>query len=274
MSTPAVTVVIVSYNTKGPLLRCLASLRDHAGQPLEVRVIDNASADGSPAAVRAAFPGVLVTENAENVGFARANNIGLRAATTPYVLVLNPDARLEPGALPALVAILDARNDVAIVGPKTLSPDGSIQVSFGPDLTPLAEWSQRRLVHGVKARHPQALREAERLAATVREPDWVSGSCFLARREALARISYFDEGFFLYEEDADLCLRVRKEGFRVAFEPRAVVVHELGRAMDTLPARARAEYDRSHLRYYEKHNGPVAALLLRLLLAVKAWRRS
>ena len=149
------------------------------------------------------------------------------------------------------------------MGPLTRNPDGSVQVSFGPDLTPIAEWRQRRLVRGVRERRPAALREAEARATAESEPDWVSGSCFLARREALEAVGGFDEGFFLYEEDVDLCLRVRRAGWRVVYTPAAEVRHALGRSMAQAPARARLEYDRSHLRYYRKHNGAAQTALLR-----------
>ena len=188
------------------------------------------------------------------------------------MLVLNPDAEVTAGALETLSGILDARPAVGVVGPLTRNPDGSVQVSFGPDLTPLAEWRQRRLVRGVRERRPQALREAAARAAAEQEPDWVSGSCFLARRQALQSVGGFDEAFFLFEEDADLCLRLRRAGWRVLFTPAAEVRHALGRSMDQAPERARLEYDRSHLLYYSKHNGPLLTALLRTCLALAGRR--
>ena len=175
-----------------------------------------------------------------------------------------------------LSGILDARPSVGIVGPLTRNPDGSVQVSFGPDLTPLAEWRQGRLVRGVRERRPEALREAADRAATEHSPDWVSGSCFLARRKALEAVGGFDEGFFLFEEDADLCLRLRRAGWGVLFTPAAEVRHALGRSMAQAPERARIEYDRSHVRYYRKHNGPLLTACLRagIALSVLAGRRA
>jgi GT2 family glycosyltransferase len=265
--TPRVSVVIVSYNTRALLLECLESLR-LVTCPLEIVVVDNASGDGTVAAVRERRPDVAVIANGENLGFSKANNLGIRATKAPYVLVLNSDAAVRPGAVETLADILDARADVAVVGPRTVSPDGSIQVSFGPDLTPWNEWRQGRLVRAVKAREPAALRRAEALASREHDPDWVSGSCFLARREVLDRVGGFDEAFFLYEEDVDLCRRVRQAGFRVLFTPRAEVLHHLGRSMEQASNRARAEYRRSHLLYYEKHRGPLTVLFLRLWMAL------
>jgi len=268
-AVPLVSAVVVSWNAREDLLRCLASLRTQP-VPVETIVVDNASADGSVAAVQASFPKACVVENAGNEGFARANNRGLREARAPYVLILNPDAELRPDALQVLVRHLDEHPQVGAVAPRTRNEDGSIQVSFGRDLSFGSEWSQRRLVRGVRAREKSVLLEVEALASRAWEPDWVSGSCLLARREAIDAVGGFDEGFFLYEEDADLCRRLRLAGWRIAFTPEAEVVHRLGRSMARSPVRARAEYHRSHVRYYRKHNGPLATLGLRALIAASA----
>jgi hypothetical protein len=266
---PAVSAIVVSHNTREDLLRCLASLRDLVRLPLETLIVDNASSDGSPEAVRRDFPEVRLLAQAENLGFARANNLALREARAPYLLILNSDAWVQAGAVEALAAVLDARPEVGIVGPRTVDPDGAIQVSFGPVLTPLAEARQRSRVRGVRERRPVALRAAEAAASREHEPGWVSASCLLARREALAALGGFDEGFFLYEEDVDLCVRARQAGWRVLFTPAAQVVHRLGRSMEQAPARARLEYHRSHLRYYRKHNGWLATTALRAALAAR-----
>ena len=265
VSARRVAVVVVSWNSAPDLPACLQSLAAltlHA----EVVVVDNASTDGSAEAARATLPSATVIEGGENLGFARASNRGWRATTAPFVLFLNPDAMLEPGAVEALMALLETRADVGIVGPATRNADGTPQVSFGPDLTPLSEWRQRRLVRGVRARDPEVLRAVEATMAHEHEPDWVSGSCLLARRTVLERLSGFDERFFLYEEDVDLCVRARQSGFRVVFTPTARVTHGLGRSMEKAPLRARLEYDRSHLLYYRKHRGWLATLGLRFFL--------
>ena len=267
MSAGLISVVVVSFNTRERLLACLAALESRVPPHHELIVVDNASADGSAAAVRARFPAAVVLENAENVGFSRANNQGLRRAQGAYALILNSDAEVGDGCVEALAAVLDARPDVGIVGPRTRFPDGRIQLSFGPMLTPAAEWRQRRLVHGVRRGDPATLREVEALAAREHEPAWVSGSCLLARRTAIDAIGLFDEGFFLYEEDADLCIRVRAAGWRVVFTPAAEVVHHLGSSMaQSAPG---LEYHRSHLRFYAKHHGWGLRLALHAALAAR-----
>lgn len=267
MSTIVVSVVVVSYNTRERLLACLDAVETRVWLPHEVIVVDNASADGSAAAVRARFPGAIVIENAENVGFSRANNQGLRLGQGAYALILNSDAEVGSGCVEALAALLHARADVGIVGPRTRFADGRIQVSSGPMLGPRAEWRQRRLVQGVRHGDPAILREAEAIAAIEHEPAWVSGSCLLARRIAIDAVGLFDEGFFLYEEDVDLCVRVRKAGWRIVFTPAGDVVHHLGSSMPQ--AGMSLEYHRSHLRFYGKHLGWGPRLVLRGALAAR-----
>jgi GT2 family glycosyltransferase len=210
------------------------------------------------------FPQVRLIRNPDNLGFGRANNQGLAATRAPFVLLLNSDAELRPGCLETLASLLRERARLGIVAPRTLEADGAVQVSFGPELTPLREWKQRRLVHGVKRRRPSALKAAADAASREHEPAWVSASCLLARREALAAVGGFDEGYFLYEEDVDLCRRVRRAGWSVLFTPAAEAVHHLGRSVARDPERARFEYHRSHLRYYARHNGVLASAALRL----------
>jgi N-acetylglucosaminyl-diphospho-decaprenol L-rhamnosyltransferase len=262
-----VDAVLVSYESRDLVLAALASLREHGGVPLDVVVVDNASTDGTVTAVRDRHPRARLLANPDNRGFAAASNQGWRAGRAPLVLFLNPDAEVTAGAVGVLADVLDARSDAAIVGPRTLSEDGSVQVSTGEDLTIASERRQRRLVRGVRARDPRRLSEADERHSRPHEPDWVSGACLLARRSALEALGGFDEGFFLYEEDADLCRRARAAGWRVLFTPEAVVRHRLGRSMAGAAARARAEYDRSHLRYYSKHNGFLETALLRVWLA-------
>jgi GT2 family glycosyltransferase len=269
-SASRLAVVIVSFEAREALLACLDSLVRYVPPPFEIAVVDNASTDGSADAVRARHPGVAVVAMAENAGFARACNVGLGATTAPFVLFLNPDAEVGPGAVEALASRLEARPDAGVIAPRVCAPDGTVEVSTGPDLTPLAEWRQRRRVRGVERRDPRTLRGVTARLSREHEPDWVSGAAFLARRRALESVGGFDQGFFLYEEDADLCLRLRRSGWRVVFTPAAEVRHRRGVSMARAPARARLEYHRSHLRYYRKHNGRLARAALRLLLVGRA----
>jgi GT2 family glycosyltransferase len=270
MTPPRVSAIVVSFEARDDLAACLASLDATAGEGVEAVVVDNASTDGSPDLVARTHPRARLIRNAVNVGFGRACNQGAAASGAPCLLFLNPDARLTPGALQALEQVLDQEDGVGIVGPRTVNEDDTPQVSFGPALGLLGEWRQRRLVRGVRRRDPATLRRLQALTATPSEPDWVSGSCLLMRRRAFEQVGGFDEGFFLYEEDVDLCVRARAAGWRVRYEPRAVVRHRLGRSMAAMPVRARLEYDRSHLRYYRRHNSAAETALLRAALALRA----
>ena len=269
-ASPSVAIVVVSFNARDALAACLDSLTRYVGVSAETVVVDNASADGSVDEVGARNPGVQVIANPLNVGFARACNQGVRATTAPRILFLNPDATVSAGTVEVLAARLDAAPDVGAVGPLTRDPDGTIQVSTGPDLSPATERRQRRLVRGVRRRIPEALRTAEARHAREHEPAWVSGACLMARREAFDAVGGFDEAFFLYEEDADLCRRLRSAGWRVVFTPAAEIRHRLGQSMARLPERARLEYHRSHLIYYRKHNGVLGRGALRALLLGQA----
>jgi len=266
---PELAVVVVSWESKDVLRGCLDSVARHAPPGTRTVLVDNASSDGTVAAVRERYPGALVIANADNVGFARASNQGWRATAAPRVLFLNPDAELLEGTVATLTAALLARPDRGVVAPQVVHPDGTIEASTGPDLTPLAEWRQRRLVLGMERRDPAVLREVARLHSLPGERDWVSGAGFLARREALESAHGFDEGFFLYEEDADLCRRLRSAGWSVAFEPAARIRHRRGASMSRDPARARLEYHRSHLRYYARHCGPLDRAILRAALLAR-----
>jgi N-acetylglucosaminyl-diphospho-decaprenol L-rhamnosyltransferase len=270
-----VVVALVSYEARDTLLSTLDSL-SHLELPAEVVVVDNASTDGSAEAVRARHPRARLIANPENVGFARACNQGFRASAAPLVLFLNPDAELEPGALSTLARVLDERPDVGLVGPRIRFPDGTIQVSTGPDLSLLAELRLRRLVLACRRRERWALERAEASHGREHEPDWISGACILARRTTLEALSGFDERFFLYEEDADLCRRARAAGWKVVFTPSAEVRHGLGRSMARAANRSALEYHRSHLLYYRLHNGLAARIVLRKLLAARGligWTR-
>jgi N-acetylglucosaminyl-diphospho-decaprenol L-rhamnosyltransferase len=271
-SAPAeVAVVVVSFNTRDELLRCLGSL-SVVQTPLEVVVVDNASGDRSAEAVRREFPRALVLENTANEGYSKANNRGWRATAAPFVLLLNSDTEVRAGAVETLLEVLKTRPAVGVVGPRTGGSDGTVQVSSGPDLTPLAEWRQRRLVLGAEAGNPKALALAAQRFSVEHEPAWVSGSCLLTRRALLEAAGGLDEGFFLYEEDVDLCVRIGRLGYRVLFTPAAEVLHHKGRSMAHVPERARLEYHRSHLRYYRKHRGSLDVAFLRLYLALLGLR--
>jgi hypothetical protein len=247
-------VVIVSYNTRDDLVACLRSLGDAPpAVSHEIVVVDNASADGSADAARACV-GVHVVEAGANVGFARANNMGIRASASELVLLLNSDTVVPPGAIDALVADLRAHADAAIAGPRIVDGEGRPEISFGSMMGPLNELLQktrgRLYMRGVRP----VTAAVERLVHSEHYPDWVSGACLLVRRAVAQEVGLLDERFFIYAEDVDFCAMVRARGHKVRFTPVAEIVHHRGRAVAKNRAQVNEAYRRSQVAFYEKHH--------------------
>jgi GT2 family glycosyltransferase len=262
-----VDIVIVSHNTRDDVLACLASI--FAAPPpglASVFVVDNASADGSVEAVRSRWPAVDVIALDRNVGFGAANNLAMRRARAPLLLLLNSDTIVRPGSLDTLVARLEATGAVA-AGPRLVDAQGRPEISFGRMISPFGELVQRRRVRRAARDTPAARRSVARLLSRERDVDWVSGACLLVRRDAALAAGLFDERFFMYEEDVDFCAALRARGGRVLYTPQAEIVHLRGRSVAKAAA-GPSHYDRSHIAFYEKH-APGWAPLLRLWLRLR-----
>lgn len=279
MTTPQVSAILVNYNAGHELGAALQSIADElSGLSWEAAIVDNASSDGSGTVVHSFAPHARLIQNTENVGFARGVNQGLAATSGPTVLLMNPDCRLAPGAFDALNRELEPFDDVAIVGPGILNPDGSVQGSArgDPDMltglfgrTALLRRALPRLA--VAKRNVVAEQSADGNAIDV---DWVSGACMLARRNALLRVNGFDERYFLYWEDADLCRRLRQQGYRIVYAPKAAAIHRVGHSSrDVRSSAIRAFHDSAYL-YYSTHVAPTASpkrLAAKVLLAARCW---
>jgi hypothetical protein len=260
-------IVIVTYNTRVDTLLCLASV--FAAPPRHLKtvfVVDNASTDGSVDAIRAEWPAARVLALPTNVGFGAGNNVALRQSRSDLVLLLNSDAEVAAGTIDTLVDRLEATGAVA-AGPTLVDGDGRPEVSFGRMLNPWGEIVQ--LFRGRMARSHASWARARvgRLLATERDADWVSGACLLVRRQAAEAVGFFDERFFLYEEDVDLCASLRAAGGRIVFTPRATVIHHGGRS----GAPRSGHYDRSHVQFYEKH-APLWTPFLKAWLRLRGHR--
>ena len=259
---PRLSIVIVSYNSKGDLDACLAALKGTPPQvDHQIAIVDSASTDGTPHHLRQRWPEVRLIEAGANVGFARGNNIAIRQTAGELVLLLNPDTIVPPGAIDALVGVLDANPGAAIAGPRIVDGDGRAELSFGRMIAPLAELRQKVLVAGNDHGNPLAARVVERMTRRSRRVDWVSGACLLIRRADLEAVGLLDERFFLYTEDVDLCASVRTRGRAVLFAADVEIVHLRGRSAATASQATRAAYRRSHLAFYEKHHPRWAPLL-------------
>ena len=246
------SIVIVTYNSSREIDAALRSLTQPAPvTSSDILVIDNASTDGTAALVRERWPGVRLIESRTNLGFAAANNRAIRESSSELVLLLNPDTRVPPGAVDRLVAQLDARPDVAIVGPRVVDGHGRAELSFGSMIAPLAELRQKMLVSGNDRGFAPIVSTVERMTRRSQKVDWVSGACLLIRRADLEAVGLLDERFFLYAEDVDLCASVRRRGRTVLFAADIEIEHLRGRSAGASTA---AAYRRSQLAFYEKHH--------------------
>jgi GT2 family glycosyltransferase len=276
---PSVAAVVVNYNSGGELRHALQSLVHEMTDPWEAVVVDNASTDGSESVVSEFAPEVRLLRNSTNVGFARGVNQAIAATTAPRLLVMNPDCRLRRGALALLLTELDRDAQCAVVAPQVLDPDGSPQGNARGDPDMLTGLFGRT---GALRRSLSSLKVAQRNVVTTAIEaaestvvDWVSGSCLVARRGALAEVGGFDERYFMYWEDADLCRRLRHRGYTIKYVPAASAVHRVGQSSRTARASSLRAFHESAYLYYATHVAPGGLnpkrWLARVLLTARLW---
>jgi N-acetylglucosaminyl-diphospho-decaprenol L-rhamnosyltransferase len=279
---PELAVVIVDYNAGDDLMKCLASVFASAGDAsLEVVVVDNASRDESAERAHAVFPAARILTNRSNLGFAGAANVGIGATAAPFLFLLNPDAEMSSGTAANLLKLVRDRPRAGAIGPLIRSLDGTLyptgrrvpslieglgHVALGPFLP--------------NNRFTRAYTMAGWDRSTEREVDWISGSAMLLRRDAVEEVGGFDEGFFMYGEDVDLCTRLRAAGWAVVFSPEVEIRHVGGTATSRDP-RMPLIHSRSAFRYFRKHHAhgwrvvllPFvwAALRVRALVVSRKW---
>jgi N-acetylglucosaminyl-diphospho-decaprenol L-rhamnosyltransferase len=267
------SVIVVNWNVQDLLRTCLASLEAElgmtspgaTGKGTEIIVVDNASADGSVEMLRAEFPHVTTISNQHNAGFGAANNQALAQSNGRYVLFLNPDTEVKPGAIRRMLAFIEQRPQAGCAGPRLLNPDGSIQSSrrsFPGVATAFVESTVlQRYCGGLGA-----LRRFYSGRGDEHEPqrvDWLVGACLLMRRSALEEVGAFDERFFMYSEEMDLCYRLRQAGYEVWFVPEAEVVHHEGASSRQDLFLRNVNFHESRYRFFRKHHGIAPALALR-----------
>ena len=261
-------IIIVSYNSRKDLETALRSLTEPAPATAhEVVVVDNASTDSTPAYVREQWPSVRLIASESNLGFAQANNLGIRSTSSDFVLLVNPDTIVSGAAVDRLVAILESRQDVAVVGPRIVDGTGRAELSFGAMISPWAELRQKILVQGNDRGASLITGIVDRMTRRTHHVDWVSGACLLIRRQDLDRAGGFDPRFFMYAEDVDLCASVRSHGRKVLFSAEPEVVHLRGRSAAAAPGLVRNAYRRSQIAFYAKHH-PGWVPLLKIYLKI------
>ena len=266
-----ISVIIVSWNARRHLRNCLASIRETGGSLVrEIIVVDNASSDGSPDMVAARFPEVKLVRESENLGFARANNLGMQHACGSFLALLNSDVVVHPGCFEQLIRVLESHSAVGLAGPRITGGDGRTQLTCRRFPTvwnhicralaldrALSRWS---LFSGFEMRHWNYERQGE--------VEVLSGCFWLARRLAVEQVGGLDGRFFFYAEDLDWCKRFRDLGWKVMFVAEATATHYGGGSSSNAPLSYSIEMLRANLAYWQKHYGFLGQCVYRLLSLV------
>jgi N-acetylglucosaminyl-diphospho-decaprenol L-rhamnosyltransferase len=247
-------VGVINYNTREHLRRCLASVREESAE--QVVVVDNGSDDGSVEMVRRDFPEVRLHLEPTNPGYGAGCNRAMERCSTDFVLLLNSDTELRPGCLDGLAQYLRLHPAVGLAGPRLENPDGSLQRSChafpSPSVTLLEMTPLRRV-----ARHVPGVRD--RYARTwphdrARRVDWLTGAALALRRQAFLSVGGFDESYFMYQEEVDLCYRLHAAGWESHFTPAGTIVHVGGASTTQVRTEMAAQHLLSVLRFYDRHH--------------------
>ncbi len=263
--TPEWGVVVVNFNAGPLLVRCVRSaLADtSAGPPPEVVVVDNDSTDDSVATLRRELPGIVVVEPGVNLGYARGANLGIAATRAGVVAVLNPDVEIDPGTGAAMLSRFASDEALGALGPHIRDEHGDTYPSVR-DIPAVRDAVLHAVLGPLRPRNrfTRRYRQLDADPRRPREAEWVSGAAIWLRRRALDQIGGWDEGFFLFMEDVDLCWRLRRGGWRVGYEPAGRVVHFEGVSRSRHPYRSIVAHHRSALRFASKRwHGPRRLLL-------------
>lgn len=266
---PTVSVVIVNWNTRELLRACLDSLPwDSERVRIEAIVVDNASEDGSAEMVAEQFPQARLIRNRENVGFVRANNQGLRAATGEFLFMLNSDTEVRPGAIERLVEVLASDERIGAVGPRLLNTDGTPQSNTGPFPSVIHRFLPSRFETRYQCDLKRRVRESPDHVAPVA---WLAGAALMTRHDVLKRVGPLDERFFMWYDDLDWCQKLRAAGYERVFVADAVVVHHGRQSGGRLAGHAlQAQLFDSEYLYLRLHAGRLATCLVFALRIAKA----
>lgn len=262
------SIVIVSYNTKNILLDCLGSIGKFLGSTTEVIVVDNDSKDGSGQAIKEKFKWVKVIEVGENLGFGKANNVGAKIATGEYLLFLNSDTLLVEN-LDKIVEFLDKHEEVGALGPRLVLEDGKSEDTGLGTQGPGVEGPEQEGAYGRDPRlgnliTRKMMYQAELNGEGFAEVDWVTGAALFIRRKLFEELGGFDERYFFFFEDADLCRQVRIHGCKVVWYPESKIIHLGGRSIVDNWSRKQIYYKNQEV-YFEKYYGKMSVYLLKLI---------
>jgi len=273
------SISIVTYNSADVIAECLNAIAAATTNIAhEIIVIDNASSDETCKIIRDGFPHVKLIANEQNLGFGAGHNRGFRESAGDYSAIINPDLIATPGLFTTLIDYMENNPDVGIVGPRIYAGDGTVNVSARPDYTPLRVLS---IYLGLTRWWPAlAYGEFSEWVKTATEPieaGWLSGACLLIRQEAYAQIGGFDEDFFLFTEDTDICIRANDAGWKIMFHPCVQARHYLSTSVRKAKLISTRHYHLSPLIYFRKRRNRGAVWLLKagfaLELMIKTLRR-
>jgi N-acetylglucosaminyl-diphospho-decaprenol L-rhamnosyltransferase len=266
------SVVVVSYNTRELLRTCLQSVVSTLDPSIryEMIVVDNASEDGSVAMARDQFPGVRVIANVDNRGFAAGSNQGLEQSTGHHIMLLNPDTVVMPGALQAMMTTLEGRVDVGVVGPKLVYPDGRLQHSAFrfPSLAMIFldffPFHHRLLDSRLNGRYPRSWYER----GDVFPIDHPLGAALMVRRSTVGDVGLLDEGYYMYCEEIDWCMRIKRAGWGILCCPQAEIVHHSAQSTSQLKDEMYVQLHKSRYRLYRKQYGHLFQRLANWLVKI------
>ncbi len=268
---PVLTIIVVTWNGKTYALECLKSLTSPAIKVShEIIVVDNGSTDGTPEAIKAEFPDVTLIENNANLGFAKANNIGIASGRGKYMCLVNSDVVVPAGCLEKMVEYMEGHPKIGILGPKMLSPDGTVGASV---MRLPTIWNTLSCALGLHTIFPRSAFFGGFLMDSypydsIDEVEVLTGWFWLVPRNALNVVGGLDERFFMYGEDIDWCHRFRDAGWQVVFFPDADALHYGAASSKEAPSRFYVEMRRANLQYFQKHHGVLGVLGYRLAIWV------
>lgn len=266
------SIVILCWNDLQEIADCIRSIISGTHTiEFEIIVSDNGSTDGSVEFIGQNFPKVGVIENRANLGFAGGNNAGIRASTGDYVLILNPDTIVHEGSLDRWIEFAELHPEAGAFGCRVLNLDGSYQGAARPFPTVWREWVAALYLRPLAYLSKAFVSDTYTgwVGNTERAIDWQSGCCVMLRGDLLRRLGGFDERFFFYFEDVDLCRRVWTAGFSIIYTPEVSITHSGGRSANRFPIRVAIERERGRHRYFYKHFGRIGARRCRY--ATLAW---
>ncbi|MEH2256939.1 glycosyltransferase family 2 protein [Nostoc sp.] len=264
----SVSIILVNYNGAEVLPDCLNSIEKFIDIPnYEIIVVDNASSDSSVELIAENFPKVNLFKQAKNRGFGVGNNAGAKFARGEFLFLLNTDTVLTSNILPHLIELMQADPKVAIIGPKLLNPDGSLQISVSPALGIKGEYQARKMHQSYLNISQQNL--IEQKFKEIQEVDIIVGAAFFIRSSLFYKLGGFDENFFMYFEESDLCQRVQYQGYKIIYTPHVSLIHLQGHSIEKSANTMAIEYRRSQIYYYQKHRPDWEQILLRVYLFYK-----